>query len=236
MRHWKTAFFAVFAAAPLFTVMAVGATAQASSAVSARPGATSHAIMLTAKGHTVLSFLKGAPAKAQHQSTVVKLSPAQCQAAKAAHTRMNSDAIPMKKCEIGVGLALRPASGSRTISDGWYTYTGQLTACWGDQAHWGGKNGSFTCGEGYIQLTYQFATNGSWLNLHWESPGDAATRTFSLSETWQGVTGNNTSYMVPGANWNWGDVTGSGTVELRAYNRPCGGFKVCATAAAYWQG
>jgi hypothetical protein len=235
MRRWKTAFFAVFAAAPFFTVMAVGATAQASSAVSARPGATSHAIMPTAKGRTVLSSLKAAPAKAQHQAAVVKLSPAQCQAAKAALPRMNPDAAPMKKCEIGIGLALRPVSGS-PISAGWYTYTEQLTACWGAGAYWGGKNGSFSCAEGYIQLTYQFATNGSWLNLHWESAGSATSPTFSLTKTWQGVTGNNTSSMVPGADWNWGDLLGSGTVELRAYNRPCGGFKVCATAAAYWQG
>jgi hypothetical protein len=211
MRRWKTAIFAVFAAAPLVTVLNVGTAAQASSAVSA------------------------SPAYAQHQATTLSLSPAQCQAAKAALARTDPAAAPMKKCEVGIGIALSPVGASPALA-GWYTYTLKTTACWGAGAYWGDKNGSFSCAEGFIQMTYQFATNGSWLNLHWIDPNSGTSPTFSLTKTWQGVGGNNTSNMAVGVNWNWGDLLGSGTVELRAYNKPCGGFKVCATAVAYWHG
>jgi len=142
----------------------------------------------------------------------------------------------MKNCEVGIGLELSPAQASPELAAGWYTYTETVTACWGAGAYYGGKNGSFSCSEGYIQMTYQFATNGSWLNKHWIDPNYGTSPTFSLTQTWQGTSGNNSSKMVVGVNWNWGDLLGSGTVELRATNWPCGGFNVCASAKAYWHG
>jgi hypothetical protein len=212
MSRWKTAIFAVLGAVPLVAVMNVGAPAQASSVLSATP------------------------AQGQHQSTTLTLPPAQCRAANASLQQTGSVAAPMKNCEVAVDLVVSPASASpEAAAAGWYTYTETVTACWGAGAYFGGKNGSFSCGEGYVQMTYQFATNGSWLNMHWITPKYGTSPTYSVTRTWKGTGGNNSSYMTAGVDWNWGDLLGSGTVQLRAANWPCGGFKVCALPKAYWQ-
>ena len=211
MRHWRTAVFAVIAAVPLVSVMAVGAPAQASTGVGA------------------------SPARAQHQATAVKLSPGQCQTTNVAQGT-DSGSVLIQQCESGVDVVPSSADASPNVAAAWGTVTFTVTACWGAGAYFGGKNGSFSCSEGFVQMTYELATNGSWLNLHWIDPKWGTSPSFSLTKTWQGVSGNNSNYLATGVNWNWSDLLGSGTVELRAFSKPCGGFVVCATTIAYWQG
>jgi hypothetical protein len=179
----------------------------------------------------------------QHSVETVRLAPAQCRIARAEIRRAEPESAPMKKCEIGIGLTVR-AVGHRTARSNanpdvtWYTYNETATGCFGDSAVLGEPNNSFSCtAEGYVEISDQFATNGSWLNLHWETPEQYASTGFGFSRTWLGVTGNNTSYMVVGGNWDWSEfIIGSGTMELRIYNWPCGGLNVCVSPDTYWQG
>jgi hypothetical protein len=231
-------------AAALFMVIGFAANPAVASSARAAHSAGSDAA-LTPHSSSALRALKTAQSSAvQHSARVVKLSAAQCSAAKAAIQRADPTAAPMKKCEIGIGLTLRPVkhagvrSNSRVSPDTWYTYTEQATGCFGDAARLGGPTSSFSCtAEGYVGITDAFATNGSWLNLHWETPYHYASTGFGFTQTWLGVTGNNTSYMVVGNNWDWSEfLIGDGSMELRIYNWPCGGLSVCVSADTYWQG
>jgi hypothetical protein len=189
------------------------------------------------------SFKVSQSSGTQHSIETVRLSAAQCRIARAEIRRAQPDAAPMKKCEIGIGIAVRVV-GHRTVRPimspavTWTTYNETATGCFGDSAILSGPNSSFSCtAEGYVELTDQFATNGSWLNLHWETPEQYASTGFGFSRTWLGVSGNNTSYMVVGGNWDWSEfIIGSGTMELRIYNWPCGGQDVCVSPDTYWQG
>jgi hypothetical protein len=181
--------------------------------------------------------------RAQFGSAVTKLSAAQCSSLKAAMNQ--ADAPAAAKCEIEVDVVLHPVKSAQTdalaatpASGTWYTYEEQATACWRDNAIWNGPNSSASCrDEGYFGITDQFATNGHWLNLHWENPYAATSIGFTLNKTWAGVTGNNTDDMTVGDNYNWYEPKNieTGTAELRIYNGVCDGYYTCESASAWWQ-
>jgi hypothetical protein len=234
------------AAAVLFMAIGLAASPAGAATTQVTHLATSNAASSTVKLHSFLPTLKFTKsAGVQHSAEVVQLSAAQCRAAQAALKLAQPGAAPMKKCEIGIGLVVRLVShtavrSNRAMSPDttWYTYNEQATGCFGDSAILTGPTNSFSCtAEGYVGISDQFATNGSWLNLHWETPYDYASTGFGFSQTWIGVSGNNTSYMVVGNNWNWSEfIIGDGTMQLRIYNWPCGGLSVCVSPATYWQG
>jgi hypothetical protein len=220
--------------------MGIGLAANPAFAASAPAGHAAPSVNL----HSFLPSLKISRSPGvQHSVTMVKLSPAQCRIARAEIRRAQPESAPMRKCEIGVGVTVRAVS-HRTIRSKmtpavtWTTYNETATGCFGDSAILRGPTSSFSCtAEGYVEISAQFATNGSWLNLHWETPEQYASTGFGFSLTWLGVSGNNTSYMVVGGNWNWSEfIIGSGTMELRIYNWPCGGQDVCVSPDTYWQG
>lgn len=222
------------------SLMAIGLAAKPASAAAAHPAgpAASPAGPATAKA-VIPSLQFNSSARVQYRSGAVAIPAAQCSAIRTAMKRAHETAIP--KCEIGIGLAVWPVRNARAsaqaapASGTWYTYEEQATACFGDNAIWNGPNGSFSCSEAYFGMSDQFATNGHWLNLHWENPYFATTKGFGLSKTWSGVTGNNTADMVVGDNYNYTYPLGSGTAELRIYNAVCQNYYTCESASAWWQ-
>jgi hypothetical protein len=229
---------AMSTAALLITIGTVAGPATAASAGATGPGA-SHVALPAVQGHLVaLPALKfNRPGAVQHATEIVKLSAAQCRSAR--------DVAPMKKCEIGFGIMMRPApvlTAATAAATHWETLDEEVTACFGDSANLHGPNNSFSCtAEGYVGFNDEFATNGSWLNLHWVTPIHyASSPGFSFTQTWIGDSGNNTEKMSVGNNWDWGEsFIGSGTMQLRVwYEAHCGSAwqVVCTQWAAYWQG
>ena len=222
----------------LIAIVTVAGPATAASAGATGLG-VSHVALPAVQGHLVpLPELKiNRSAAVQHATGIVKLSAAQCRSARAV--------APMKKCEIGFGIVTRPAPGvtaATAAATHWYTLNDEVTACFGDSANLSGPNHSFSCtAQGYVGFNDQYATNGSWLNLHWVTPIHyASSPGFSFTQTWLGNTGNNTEKMSVGNNWDWGEsFIGSGTMQLRVwYEARCGPIWtiVCTQWAAYWQG
>jgi hypothetical protein len=174
----------------------------------------------------------------EHQSEVAALPTAECAAFKTALQKAHGGSTA--KCEVGIGLVTRSVSGARVsghavpASGTWYTYEEQATACFGDQATWNGPNSSYSCAEGYVGMSDEFAWNGDWINLHWENPYYASTKGYGFTRTWYGVTGNNTPDMTVGDNFNYTYLLGTGTMELRIHNSTCPGY-VCESAQAWWQ-
>jgi hypothetical protein len=240
---------AAIAASAVVAFVGIGLAAGPALAAPARVAlpVASHAAPASAKSSSfALPVMRMDQASAvQHSAEVMPLSASQCRVARADVLRAQPGAAPMQKCEIGIGLVVHRVShtvvrphGINSPAVTWYTYNEKATGCFGDSAILSGPTNSFSCtAEGYVGISDQFATNGSWLNLHWETPYDYASTGFGFSQTWMGVSGNNTSYMVVGNNWNWSEfIIGDGTMQLRIYNWPCGGLDVCISPATYWQG
>lgn len=237
LHHGKRGLGTIAASAAAL-LMALGLAASPAVAAPAAHPAASHT-PLTVKIHSFsLSSLKiSLSPGVQRRTEVVKLSAAQCAILRNTMRRAHGGAAAMKKCEIGVGITARSAGPQ--VADGWQDFYAQATACFGDQAIFGGPTNSASCtAEGYTGIEEEFAGNGSWMNLHWETPYYYASQKFSFTRDWLGVTGNNSTYMVVGDNWDYSSpIEGTGTMELRIYNQYCDrGAYMCFVAAAYWQG
>jgi hypothetical protein len=230
-----------FMAAFLMTIGIAANPAAAAPSQTRQPAASGSVLSALKVSLPTLRF--SSSSEVQFRSGVTKLSAGQCSAIRAAMQRAH--AAPMAKCEIGIGIVVRPVKSAQASVQGitpasgtWYTYEEQATACWGDNAIWNGPNSSASCHvEGYFGISDEFASNGHWLNLHWENPYHATSLGFSISKTWSGVTGNNTADMVVGQNVNYSAPKGAqaGTAEIRIYNAVCQGYYTCESASAWWQ-
>jgi hypothetical protein len=149
------------------------------------------------------------------------------------------------KCEIGIGIIARSVGHATVRSNApaatassWQDFYAQAIACFGDPATFSPPNNSASCtGEGYVGIQESFAGNGSWMNLHWETPIHYASQGFSFTKTWIGVGGNNTTHMSVGDNWDYtSPIVGQASMQLRIWNNYCnGGASMCFKTSAYWQ-
>ena len=238
---------AVSVAALFMTIGVASNPALAASARAAYP-ATSHVGTSAIKLPSLrLPSLKAAPSSGpQHRVGVVKLSAAQCDVISNSIQRTHPGAVPMRRCMIGVGIIARPvghpavhSNSSATASSAWQNFYAEAVACFGDTPVFGGPSNSASCeDEGWVGIQEWFAGNGSWMNLHSINPIFYASTKFGFTLTWKGVSGNNTTNMAVGDNWNYlSPLEGTGSMQLRIYNNYCsGGAYMCFTAKAWWQG
>ena len=245
-RRQRLSVIAALVAALLMAIGIAANPALAATARTAHPAIPSSQTANPSSGPSAVkiplpSFRFSDSAKVQYKSGAVNLSTAQCAAIRAALQRAHAG--PMNACRVAVGVVLRrvnsvqdSAPQATSASGTWYTFEEQATTCWGDNtALWNGPNGSASCKEGYFGISDEFASNGSWLNLHWENPYFATTTDkITLTREWVGVSGNNTADMTVGDDYNYSDLLGTGSAGLRIYNGACGVDYVCEQAQAWW--
>jgi hypothetical protein len=182
----------------------------------------------------------------QSRINVVHLAAAQCRDLGKAIRQTQPGAAPMKKCEIGTAVFVQPigrttshSGAAAAAASSWQDFYAYAIDCFGDTPVWNAPSNSASCeDEGYVGLQEEFAGNGSWMNLHWINPTHYASQKFSFTKTWQGVSGNNTTKMTTGDNWDYSSpIEGTGSMELRIVNYYChGGASMCFVAEDWWQG
>ena len=149
-------------------------------------------------------------ATAQHKVVTIPLSPGSCAAAKREVAHADPGAAPLKRCVVGVGLVVgrsrpgpAPSQASRTApghhAATWYYNTVKATMCWGDAPIWGGPNHSFSCAEGFVYVSGEYAYNGYNAWYQWIYCGWATTSNYlaSVHPTWCGIY-NNGAHNPPG--------------------------------------
>lgn len=121
-------------------VLVLGLTAGTASAASAPAARHAGHVSVTASMHG-------------HASSVVHLGARDCAALRSSLAASRPGTAPMRRCEVGVGLA--PDFKTRTCAHKgtWTTCYDKGTICFGDAPEWGNPNGSFSCrGEAYVSV------------------------------------------------------------------------------------
>ncbi len=157
-------------------------------------------------------------ASAERSTATVPLSPTVCAAMK-----RDKELAPTARCVIGLAIGASPDARVRHCGPNgtWTTCYDKGTICFGDVPVWGGKNGSFSCSEGYVSVDGQWKyktpnNNHVWMLGKVRCPKYASTGS-SVSLTYCNDRNNGHPILTMEADFNWSGPVDSGNGYIAIY-------------------
>jgi hypothetical protein len=157
---------------------------------------------------------QGPAAAVKYSVTRVPLSASSCATIDA--KLKNAGEAPMNRCEFSLRLVYHPlVSQSAVAPDLWVTEWLQAELCGGDPPSWW-THSSISCSEEHFIISGYFRDNDSKAKMSGSVHcSHAATTGWSISPTWCGSKGNDSTLLKMGQDVNYSAPDQSGTAWLR---------------------